>query len=148
MGDGWDFQQSGLPKALQGGGSMGCESAFCPRVFWKVLGAATAAGMGPLVPEAQLSHTSLNRKGKGSEHCKGGVSHSSRGLFWHETPLFLLPTPFAALQVEGSWDLPRWVGEDPFLLQRGAACLHAGAPPPRAGLAAGDPGSQPSPSTI
>lgn len=51
------------------------------------------------------------------------------GFFWHETPSFLLPTPSAALQVEGSWDLPRRVGEDPLLLQRGAARLYAGGPP-------------------
>lgn len=69
------------------------------------------------------------------------------GFFWHETPSFLLPTPSAALQVEGSWDLPRRVGEDPLLLQRGAARLYAGGPP-RAGLAAGGPGLKPSPGTI
>ena len=71
-GHGWDFQRGGLPKALRGGGSSGCVLAFHLRVFWKVLGAAAAAGVGPLVPEAQLSHASLNRKGKGSEHCDRG----------------------------------------------------------------------------
>lgn len=64
----------------------GSELSFCPRVFWKVLGAAAVAGVGPLVPEAQLSHASQNRKGKGSEHCDGGQASQPWAFFGMKRP--------------------------------------------------------------
>lgn len=68
----------------------GSELSVCPRVFWKVLGAAAAAGVGPLVPEAQLSHVSQNRKGKGSEHCDRGQPSQPWAFFGMKCPV---PTP-------------------------------------------------------
>lgn len=53
---------------------------FHPRVFWKVLGAAAAAGLGPLVPEAQLSHVPEIEREMGLSTVMG-VRQPGHGLF-------------------------------------------------------------------